>query len=146
MFRRISKFVHSTGLQEPISDAATPARLRPESGPDQSKHASFEPRRVQQIDVKVSYELLRQAIDRFSDPHPQAGFTLVDTRLIEELRKRMLAYESETLRLRSDLEYAQHCANSYWQRCKTIQAELDTLRRGASNSPCFESNSKRGVL
>lgn len=157
MFRQLTKLVQPTRvspLNEPAPNAAAGEGFGRDGfgrdgfrrEPIQAKQpvVDQQPRRLQQVDLSLSFNLLHQAIKRFADLKPNAGLALVDPRLIEELRKRILAYESERLRLRSDLEYAQHCAHSYWERCKSVEAELDQLRGGLLNNST--SGSKRGVL
>jgi hypothetical protein len=148
MFRQLTKLVQPTRV--PPLNEATPGEtagvLGHEAIQTKPDATGSEPHRVPQIDLSLSLNLLHQAIKRFADLKPNAGLTLVDPRLIDELRKRILAYESERMRLRSDLEYAQHCAHSYWERCKSVEAELERLRGGFLSNPVSEAGSKRGVL
>lgn len=149
MFRQLTKLVQPariSSFNDPAPSAAADDAFRREPIQTKPNTAGSESRRVQQVDLSLSLNLLHQAIKRFADIKPNAGLTLVDPRLIEELRKRILAYESERLRLRSDLEYAQHCAHSYWERCKSVEAELDQLRGGLLSNTASEAGSKRGVL
>lgn len=146
MFRQLTKLVQPTrvpSLNEPAPGEAAGV-FGHEAG--QTNVTAPESHRVPSIDLNLSLNLLHQAIKRFSDLKPNAGLTLVDPRLIDELRKRILSYESERMRLRSDLEYAQHCAHSYWERCKSVEAELEQLRGSFLSNPASEAGSKRGVL
>lgn len=149
MFRQLTKLVQPTRispLNEPVAAAVTGDVFGREAIQTKPDATASESRRLQPVDLSLSLNLLHQAIKRFADLKPNAGLTLVDPRLIEELRKRILAYESERMRLRSDLEYAQHCAHSYWERCKSVEAELDQLRGSLLSSSASEAGSKRGVL
>ncbi len=149
MFRHLAKLAQPARLSDPHDPASGRSSgwshscrnaIEPKPSPP-----DLEPSRLQQIDLSVSFNLLYQAIKRFSDLKPKAGQVLVDARLIEELRKRIIAYELERLQLRADLEYAQHCAHSYWDRCKSVEAELDQLKGGALINSASKASSKRGV-
>ena len=148
MFRHLAKLAQPTGFSEPHDpprSAEAAPRVRAEPIRPKLAPPIAEPSRIRQIDLSVSFNLLNQAIKRASDSKPKTGQVLVDTRLIEDLWNRIIAYESEKLQLRSDLEYAQHCAHSYWDRCKSAEAELDQLKGGASFNSASKASSKRGV-
>lgn len=148
MFRHLAKLARPVRLSDPHDPARSAAagdRIRAETFQTKPSSPLTEPSRLQQIDLSLSFNLLYQAINRFSDLKPKTSQILVEARLIEELRKRLIAYESERLQLRSDLEYAQHCAHSYWDRCKSIEAELDQLKGGALINSASKASSKRGV-
>ena len=145
MFRHLAKLANPMGLSDPPRSAAAGARIRPETSRTNAASALTEPSRLRQIDLSLSFNLLNHAISRSSDARLRTGQVLVDARLIEELRSRISAYESERLQLRSDLEYAQHCAHSYWDRCKSVEAELYQLKGGALINSASRASSKRGV-
>ncbi|MGB8278864.1 MAG: hypothetical protein WCF20_13160 [Methylovirgula sp.] len=148
MFRQLAKLAQSARISDP-HDPATSAgagdRIRAKTIQTKPSFSLPAPGRLRQIDLNLSFNLLSQAIKHFSDLKPKTGQVLVDTRLLEQLRDRIIAYESERLQLRSDLEYAQHCAHSYWDRCKSIEDELDQLKGGALINSASKASSKRGV-
>lgn len=148
MFRHLAKLtqpVRISGPHDLANSAGAGNRIRAETSHTKPSSPLPAPSRLRQIDLSLSFDLLDQAIKRFSDLKPKTGQVLVDTRLLEELRKTIIEYESERLRLRSALKYAQHCAHSYWDRCKSIEAELDQLKGGAPINSASKASSKRGV-
>jgi hypothetical protein len=150
MFRKLTKLAPPARLldpHDPANRAATGHPIRAETfQPKSSASASPGPDRLRQIDLSLSFNLLDQAIKRFSDLKPKTGQVLMDARLLEELRRRLIAHESERSQLQSDLEYAQYCAHSYWDLCQSMQAELDQLKSGTPIPSASEPSAKRGVL
>jgi hypothetical protein len=118
----------------PISPAATSSPTTAAPGP------------LAERDVRVSFNLLYQAIIRFSDPRPKTGQVLVDAQTLEEMRQKLIAQEAARLKLKSDLEYAHQCAHAYWDRCKGLEAELDQLRAGPALRSVSRARSTRGAL
>jgi septal ring factor EnvC (AmiA/AmiB activator) len=51
---------------------------------------------------------------------------------IAQLNNRIRAYETEVLKLRSELEQAEHFARLYWSNFKNAEAELTELKSAIS--------------
>ena len=124
------------GMSERVTGVSAPAKSSPATAASP----------LAQRDLRVSFNLLYQAIIRFSDPRPKAGQVLVDARTLEEMRQKLIAQESERLQLKSDLEYAHECAHAYWDRCKSLEAELNQLKGGSFFHSVSRTRSTRGVL
>lgn len=147
MFRHLAKLTPARlwDPSEPDGGATLSERVTADIAPAKSSSSPSPPSPLAQRDVRVSFNLLYQAIIRFSDPRPKSGQVLVDARTLEEMRQKLITQESERLQLKSDLEYAHQCAHAYWDRCKNLEAEVDRLKSG-SMVPVFRARSTRGAL
>lgn len=146
MFRQLAKLAQPVRLSEPSdSDDGPIVGERVAATAPLAKSPSPATSPLAQRDLRVSFNLLYQAIIRFSDPRPKAGQMLVDARALEDMRQKLIAQESERLQLKSDLEYAHECAHSYWDRCKSLEAELNQLKGGSVVNLISRARSTRGL-
>jgi hypothetical protein len=155
MFRPLAHLDPSAGHQDPrdqtlSSASAEPGRVRasqprPVDAPPKSVAPEVHARRANPIDFNLSFRLLGQAISRFSDPKPDAGQVIVEAHLIEELWRRLMAYQTERTQLQSAVADAEARRRTALERCAKLEAELDRLKGRESIRPAFNANLKRGV-
>ncbi len=141
MFRQLAKFAQPArqwDWPDPDDGSAASQRATADTATaifSSSATTSATPSALSERDLRVSFNLLCQAIIRSCDPRLKAGGPPADARLLEDMRQKLTACESERLKLKSDLDYAHQCAHAYWDRCKSLKAELDHLNGGAVVPP-----------
>lgn len=148
MFPHFAKLAPAR-LGDPLEPGGGPAaseHVPADNRPAKSSPSATTPSPLHQRDLSVSFNLLYQAIIRFSDPKLKAHQIAVDARLLQEMRQKLVAYESERLQLKSDLEYAHECAHAYWDRCKSLEAELDQVKASTIVTTVSRARSPGGVL
>jgi hypothetical protein len=151
---------HFTKLAQPAREwdrsdqdngSAVEKRVAENIATPKSSSSAAVPSALDKRDLRISFNLLYQAIIRFSDPKLNASPKLgasqpaADTRALDDMRRKLVACESEKLQLKSDLEYAHQCAHAYWDRCKSLEAELVHLNGGAAVTALSRARSTRGV-